>query len=265
MLQEEQGAVVDARQAGAEAAAEAEGVALALDVALLLLPLHAEGRVGEHVVEGPLLAVGVAVEAVLGEGVAEDDVVGVLALDQHVGLADRPGFVVPVLAVEMRVGVGVELADVLLGDGQHAAGAAGRVIDRLHDVAVGEVFFRREQQVDHQLDHLTRREVVPGLLVRLLSADPDQLLEDVAHLHVVHAIRGEVDGGERLDDLVEQVLLGHARDLRVEGEPLHDLADVGREAVDVAVEVGRELVRVVRASRCLRADRASRGCRTGRP
>ena len=50
---------------------------------------------------------------------------------------------------------------------------------------------------------------------------------------------------ERLDDLVEQILLGHARDLLVEGEPLHDVADVLREAVDVAVEIRRELVRVV--------------------
>ena len=100
VLQEEQRAIVDARQARAEAAVVAERVALVLDVLLLLLPLHAEGRIGEHVVERPFLAVGVAVEAVLGEGVAEDDVVGVLALDEHVGPADGPGLVVPVLAEE---------------------------------------------------------------------------------------------------------------------------------------------------------------------
>jgi len=35
-------------------------VALALDVLALLLPLHPEGRVGEHVVEGALLALSVA-------------------------------------------------------------------------------------------------------------------------------------------------------------------------------------------------------------
>ena len=39
-------------------------------------------------------------------------------------------------------------------------------------------FSGREQQVDHQLDHLARGEVLPGLLVRLLRADPDELLED---------------------------------------------------------------------------------------
>ena len=55
----------------------------------------------------------------------------------------------------------------------------------------------------------------------------------------------QIDRGERLDDLVQQVLLGHARDLLIEREALHDLADVRREAVDVGVEVGRELIRVV--------------------
>lgn len=35
---------------------------------------HAKGRVGQHVVEGPLVAVGIAVKAVAGKAVAEDDV-----------------------------------------------------------------------------------------------------------------------------------------------------------------------------------------------
>ena len=166
---------------------------LLLDEALLLLPLHAEGRIGQHVVEGDLLAVCVAIEAVLGEGVAEDDVVGVLALDQHVGLADRPGFVVPVLAEEERIGVGVEIADVFLRYRQHAAGAAGRIVDGLDHVAPAKVLLRREQKVDHQLDHLARCEVLAGLLVRLLGADPDELLEDIAHLDVVHALRRKID------------------------------------------------------------------------
>ena len=127
---------------GAEATVVSEDSRLVLDVPLLLLPLHAERRVGQHVVEGALLAVGVAVEAVLGEGVAENDVVGVLALDEHVRLADRPGFVVPVLPEQVRVGFGVQVADVLLGHREHAAGAAGRIVDGLDDVALAKVLLR---------------------------------------------------------------------------------------------------------------------------
>jgi len=67
----------------------------------------------------------------------------------------------------------------------------------------------------------------------------------IAHLHVIDAFRGKVHSCERLDDLVEQVLLGHARDLLVEREPLHDAAPVRRKPVDVAHEIGRELVWIV--------------------
>lgn len=74
-----------------------------------------------------------------------------------------------------------------------------------------------------------------GFLIGLLCADPDEFLEDIAHLDVVHAIRRKVDGGELLDDEVEQVFLSHLRNLRIEAEPFHNGAHVGREAVDVAV------------------------------
>ena len=85
-----------------------------------------------------------------------------------------------------------------------------------------EVFLRREEEIDHQLDHFARGEVFAGLLVRLLRADPDQFLEDVAHLHVVDLRGGEIDLRKRFDDQVEQILLGHPGDLLVEVEPLHD-------------------------------------------
>lgn len=91
--------------------------ALVLNVFPLLLPLHAEWRIGKHIVERPFLAVRHTVEAVLRKCIAEDDVVGVFAFDEHVGLADRPSFIVPVLAEELRLGIGVEIADVFLRDG----------------------------------------------------------------------------------------------------------------------------------------------------
>ena len=87
--------------------------------------------------------------------------------------------------------------------------------------------------------------MLPGLLVRLLGADSDELLEHVPHLHVVDALRREVYLRELLHDLVEQVALIHPRDVRIEPEALDDLEDVLREVADVAIEVLRDLVRVV--------------------
>jgi hypothetical protein len=52
VLEEQEAAVVDAGQAGAEAAGEALGGVLVADGLLDLLPLDAEGRVGQQVVAG---------------------------------------------------------------------------------------------------------------------------------------------------------------------------------------------------------------------
>jgi len=65
---------------------------LGFDVFLDGLPVLAVRRIGEHVVEA---LVG---EAVLGKRVAEDDLGGVLALEQHVGAAHGVGLGLQLLA-----------------------------------------------------------------------------------------------------------------------------------------------------------------------
>ena len=100
----------------------------ALEVAL---PALAVGRVGEHEIE---LAGG---EGVGREGGAVLDVVGLdaLALEDEIGLADGVGLRVDLLAVEMNGDllalVAGELVERLFGHGQHAAGAAGAVVDEI--------------------------------------------------------------------------------------------------------------------------------------
>jgi hypothetical protein len=54
-------------------------------------------------------------EAVVSEGVAEVDVIDVLALDDHVGLAHRIRVRVDVLPVKHRAGLGVHLDEVVVG------------------------------------------------------------------------------------------------------------------------------------------------------
>jgi hypothetical protein len=81
---------------GAEAALEAEFLMFALDHVGLRLPLDAEGRVRQQAIE--LLAR----QAVLGEAVAELDVLGILPLDHHVRAADRESLVVVVLPENLQ-------------------------------------------------------------------------------------------------------------------------------------------------------------------
>ena len=87
------------------------------------------------------------------------------------------------------------------------------------------------------------------LFVRLFCTDPNEFLKDVAHVYVVHSRGREVDGSEPLDDQIEKVFLSHSGDLRTKVEPLHNRSDIGRKAVDVAVQVRRELVGVVQQPR----------------
>ena len=172
------------------------------------------GGIGEQVVEALALVV------VLGERVAVGDVGGVLALEHHVRAADRVGLGVQLLPEDLKARLRVERAQVVLGDRQHAARAAGGVAERLDDARLGEhvVGVVDEQQVDHQPDDLARREVLAGGLVGELGEAADQLLVEVAHLDVRHDVRVQVDVGELADHLVEQVGLAQPVDLDREVE-----------------------------------------------
>ncbi len=245
VLEEKERAVIDARQSRPEASIIAQSVVLLLDEARLLLPLHSKGRVSQHVVEGQLLPVFVAIESVLRETVAEHDVVGVLAFDEHVRFTHGPGFVVPVLSEQKRVGFRIQVADIFLRYREHSASAAGGIENGLYNMATPQVFLRREQQVYHQLDHFAWREVLAGFLVRLLGADPNKFLEHIAHLNVVHTLRREIDLRECLDDFIKQILLRHPRYLLIEGESIHDVAHVFGEPADIAVKVRRKLVGII--------------------
>ena len=240
MQQEQHRAVAHPRQAGAEAAVEALQLMLLAHLALDLLPLHAEGRIGQHVVE---LALGMAVVA---ERVAADDVGHVLALDQHVGLADREGLVVEFLAEHGQARLRVVRQQMLGRHRQHAAGAGGRVVDGAHHRAAGRQHLAvlDEQQVHHQPDHLARGEVLAGRLVGDFGELADQLLEDAAHRGVVDHVRVQIDAGELLGDQIEQIGLGQALDLAGEVEALEDVARRRREGLQIGVEVLADVVLV---------------------
>ena len=222
MKQEQHRPVGDAGQARAEAAVVALGLVLATDLLFHLLPFHPKGWVGEHVVE-PAAAV-----AILGQGVAEDDVGHVLALDEHVRLADGKGLGVQLLAEHGQAGLGVVLLQVFTGDGEHTAGAGGGVVDGADHTRPGEhVVILDEDEVDHEPDDLTGGEVLPRGLVGEFSELADQLLEHQAHLMIADLVRVKIDLGVALGDLVEQAALGQALHLGVELEALEDVAHGG--------------------------------------
>ena len=199
--------------------------------------------------------------AVVRERAAVGDVVGVAAgrvLHEEVGLRDRPRLGVHLLAEEVDLGVRVDRGpeqiavlpqadgDVLLGDHQHAARAAARVVDGADRRLLARiaVLVAGEHQIDHQVHDVARREVLAGVLVQRLVELPDQLLEDRAHRRVVDLVRVQVDVLEALQHLEEQPRLVELADGVVEVELLQHLAHVRAEAGDVVAQVGGEVRRV---------------------
>ena len=222
MQQKQHGAVGHARQAGAEAPGKALGLVLAAHFLLDLLPFHAEGRVGEHVVEVP------AGVAVVAEGVAEHDVGHVLALDEHVGLADGVGLGVELLPVDGQAGLGVVLVQVFAGHAEHAARAGRGVVQGAHHAGFGQHgVVLDEQQVHHQADDFARGEVLAGGFVGQLGELADQLLEHGAHIGVADHARVQVDLAELFGHLIEQAGPGQALDLGLKFEVLEDVAHFG--------------------------------------
>ena len=145
----------------------------------------------------------------------------------------------------------------LLGDRQHAAGAAGAVVQQV-GAGPDPVGDRQEDQLRHQPDGVARRPVLARLLVVLLVEAAHQLLEDRAHAVVVeagmldravsvaHRVGAQVDigRGELLDQRAQGVGAGQTRDLVAELEVFEDVLHVGREPVQVRLEVGGELLAV---------------------
>ena len=82
VLEEKERSVTDCRQPCAEAPGEAEGFVLPLDNSLLVLPLNAEGRIGQEVVK--LLPLKPVTGLAVAERVSKHDVIGILVFDQHV-------------------------------------------------------------------------------------------------------------------------------------------------------------------------------------
>ena len=212
--------VAHAREAGAETPVEALGLRLLADLLLDFLPLDAERRIGEHVVEV------FAVQAIRRERVPEDDVGDVLPLDEHVRLADGVGLGVQLLPVHDEARLGVVLREMLARDAEHAARAGCRVVEMAEHTGLAEglVIFG-EDEVDHEADDFARGEVLSGRLVRELGELADEFLECRAHLRVAHAVGMQVDVRELLRDEVEEVRLGEPIDLGVEVEALEDVAD----------------------------------------
>ena len=103
---------------------------LCLDMLLGCLPVDAKGRIGYDIVEL------VTLELVIAQRIAQTHIVGIAALDQHIGLGDAIGLRIELLTVAGDLRLGINLAEPLIQTGQHLAGAHRHVVDGGHDALV---------------------------------------------------------------------------------------------------------------------------------
>ncbi|MNF76434.1 hypothetical protein D3C84_585480 [compost metagenome] len=248
MQKEQQRAVGHPWQSRAEAAIVPLLAVLVGDLLLHLLPFHAERRVAEHKVEA---LVG---QLVVGQGVAELDAGHVLALDQHVRLADGVGLGVELLTMQGHGDLLADRLDVLVALGQEAAGARRRVVNGDDAAGLELVVLAGDHQRGGQVHDVARSEVLPGGFVGAFRKFADQLLEDDAHAEVADALGAQVDRREALHHLVQQVGAGQLLDEVLEVKMLEDLASVRAEGLHIAHQVFASLgigQRAQRQRRCI--------------
>src|SRR5690554_5354489 len=201
------------------------------DLLLYLLPFHTKGRVGEHKVKAD---VG---QLVIGQGVAQLNVADVLALDQHVRLTNGVGLRVELLAVQGDRYLVADRLDVFNTLGQKATGARCGVIDGDDAVRLELGVLASDHQRGGQVNDVSLGEVFTSRLVRAFSKLADQLFEDAAHAEVSDPCRAQINAGEALYHLIEQIggrqLLNEVFKLEV----LEDLARILTEGLHIAHQV----------------------------
>jgi FKBP-type peptidyl-prolyl cis-trans isomerase 2 len=243
VLEEKKRSIVHPGQAGAETPGKTAFLVLPLDFRLLLLPVDAEGRVGEEIIE---CGVG---KLIIGEGVSEADVVTAAVLvhlfHEHVRCRGGVGAFVVILTVDVEPGCRMVFAQVALRFGQHAAGAAGRVEKFTDRSGSGQqLVIMDEQVVDHEANHFTGGEMVPGGFVGQFVEPADEVFKDQPHGLVGHLVGMEIHLTDLGHDQVEDIRLPHLLDFRLELEILEDRADILGKALDIADKMIVDVVRV---------------------
>ena len=129
----------------------------------------------------------------------------------------------------------------IVAGGEHTTRAT-RLIQYGDDLSVIENIITAgcQQDIDHQLDKISAGVVIASF--RIFRKSADQVFKYVTHFHVVNGVRIEIQLRERLYYREQSVVLVHLVDLLVKVQATDDVLNIGREALDVCLTVGRQVV-----------------------
>jgi hypothetical protein len=89
---------------------------------------------------------------------------------------------------------------------QHSTSTTSRIANCDDRTATSEnIPIRLHQQIYHQLNHLTRRKVIPRRLIRCLIKSPNQILEYESHRNIVYPVRMQIDLSELSNYQIEPI------------------------------------------------------------
>ena len=202
---------------------------------LVARPVLAVGRICKLEVELR------AAVCVLIEGGAQRDVVCVsplLRLHVEVRFANRPRLWVDLLSEQVHFGLLVFVPNLVASRREHPPGPATGIA-HLEDLPrlSQRLFLAVEHELRHQLNHLSRGEVLPGIFVEGLVELADEFLEDEAHLLVGNLVWMELRALKPIDHLVKKTRVLKPLNCVAELELLDHLSHVRGEARDVGVQV----------------------------
>lgn len=165
---------------------------------------------------------------VIDQCVTQTDTIGIGFGDECFGLSDRISCLIKFLTVctnRWFVRFATDrIEDIFLADIDHTTRTACGVIDCTNDIRTAQfTCVRFEHDGGHEMDGITRREVLSGGLVGVFIGEPDNLFKKCAHLVIIHSLNAEIVLAYRLDELVQEIVADELRYRIVEVEILQNI------------------------------------------
>ena len=190
-----------------------------------------------------------AFKAVCFHGVLITDIFGILPFDEHFSKAHGIGLRVDFLPEQAHICRGIIAFNKIKTGGQHTTRTTG-LIQYCDDLTVIEDIIApfSKQNIDHQLDNVATSVMVTSLGIFRKFAN--QIFKNVPHLHIVDGTRVKVKFGKCLDDRKQPIVFVHLVDFLAKIQTAllrhQNLQHIRREPLQVALEIGRDVVCVIR-------------------
>ena len=141
-----------------------------------IFPLPAKGRIGKNIIKSLIF------KFIVRQCITILNIIGIISFDQHICFTDCKGLVIDFLSECHYSGIRINLIQIFLCHRQHSSGSACRVIYRFdHILSAQYLTVIIKQNIDHKLDHFSRRIMLACIFVMCFGKSPDDFLKYISH------------------------------------------------------------------------------------